>query len=118
MKHYFSSLKKPVIQLLVFTALLWYGHGKTFAQRPLYVSAASTSNTPNGSSWTQAFARLQDALRIALPGDSIWVAQGSYLAAKSATDRNGSFVIPSGVKVFGGFFGNEKKLKVKFAKCS
>jgi predicted outer membrane repeat protein len=114
MKHYFSSLKKPVIKLLVFTTLLWYGHSKTFAQRPLYVSAASTSTTQNGSSWTQAFARLQDALRIALPGDSIWVAQGSYLAATSATNRNGSFVIPSGVKVFGGFFGNEKKLKDRY----
>lgn len=118
MKHFFSSLKNPVIKLLVYMILFCYCHSKIIAQRPssrlLYVAAASNNSVQNGSNWTQAFVRLQDALRVALPGDSIWVAQGTYMAAVSTTDRKGSFVIPSGVKVFGGFFGNEKRLQDRY----
>ncbi len=66
-------------------------------------SKAAGSN--NGSSWTNAYTDLQSALRAASPGDSIWVAEGTYYST-STTDSL-SFQIPDGVKVFGGFAGNE-----------
>ncbi len=38
-------------------------------------------------------------------GDEVWVASGTYVPSQN--DRNASFVIPSGVKVLGGFSGKE-----------
>jgi len=74
----------------------------------IYVKAY-TSAPNNGSSWAQAFAKLQDALAIALPGDSIWVAAGIY--TPSADDnRNSAFQLVNGVALYGGFAGTENTL--------
>lgn len=59
----------------------------------------------NGSTWADAFADLQDALGAAQPGDEIWVAAGFY--TPSDTDATASFVMQSGVGLYGGFAGDE-----------
>ena len=58
-----------------------------------------------GKSWSDA-TDLQTALKSATPGSEIWVAKGTYIPTNSS-DRSISFKIPSGVKVLGGFAGNE-----------
>lgn len=63
-----------------------------------------------GTSWKDAFPDLQAALAVAQEGDIIWVAEGTYLPT-TENDRTVSFVIPSGVQLFGGFAGDEKKLE-------
>jgi predicted outer membrane repeat protein len=60
----------------------------------------------NGSSWNNAFTDLQSAFTASSPGDSIWVAQGSYTPT-SGTDRSISFALPNGRVVLGGFEGQE-----------
>ncbi len=60
----------------------------------------------NGTSWQDATGNLNAALRQVRPGDSVWVAQGIYFPTTS-NDRRISFVIPNGVKVYGGFSGAE-----------
>ncbi len=66
-----------------------------------------------GSSWSDAYKHLQDALAIAQPGDEVWVRQGTYYADRSNAnpmgtgDRATSFMMESGVKILGGFQGNE-----------
>ena len=60
----------------------------------------------DGSSWALAFGDLQQALAIAMEGDEIWVARGIYFPTKS-NDRDVAFVVPSGVKLLGGFVGDE-----------
>lgn len=62
----------------------------------------------DGTSWTNALTDLQDALMLAQAGDEIWVAAGSYYA--SGDDASVSFVLPSGVSVYGGFNGTETDL--------
>jgi trimeric autotransporter adhesin len=59
-----------------------------------------------GTSWGSAFKSLQSGLAAATSGDEIWVADGFYKPT-TTTDRSISFVIPTGVKVLGGFKGNE-----------
>lgn len=76
------------------------------AQTTWYVHAGSTSGQPDGSSWQNAFATLQDALQAALYGDEIWVATGVYTPTQT-TQRNRSFVLKTGVKLLGGFGGTE-----------
>lgn len=76
------------------------------AQKIIYVNQIALGAS-NGESWEDAYQDLQDALREAFYGDRIWVASGIY-KPDSAFDRDISFIIPNGVKLYGGFVGNEK----------
>ncbi len=64
----------------------------------------------DGSSWQQSYGHLSTALENARYGTQVWVAAGSYNPTAGA-DRDISFVIPSGVKVIGGFNGVETNLE-------
>lgn len=68
-----------------------------------YVS--TTGNNSDGSSWVNGYADLQTALGAAVEGDTIVVAKGTYIP--DASDRTVAFNMVAGVKVFGGFAGNE-----------
>jgi predicted outer membrane repeat protein len=74
----------------------------------LYVSANATGKN-NGSTWTDAFVHLQDALALARPGEQIWVAQGTYRPDRGhnqqSDDRFATFELHDGVTVIGGHAG-------------
>ena len=67
-----------------------------------FVNAASTVANPDGKSWATAFPKLQSALSAAFSEDQIWVAKGQYQPASGQ-----SFSMIEGVKMYGGFVGNE-----------
>jgi hypothetical protein len=82
-----------------------------------HVDADATGNS-DGSSWTDAYKCLQDALAIALSGDEIWVAQGTYKPdqhsvilprlgpqIQSSGDRTQTFQLIRGVAIKGGYAG-------------
>lgn len=73
--------------------------------RVIHVDIDATG-AKDGSSWTDAYVDLQDALGIAVSGDEIWVAEGTYTFG-DRDPRSSSFVIPDGVIVSGGFTGTE-----------
>jgi hypothetical protein len=78
--------------------------------------AAAGANT--GVSWDNAFTSLTSALNAASFGDHIWVAQGVYKPEQpydlnesgGADPREAVFMIPDGVKLYGGFTGTETQL--------
>lgn len=80
-----------------------------FAQNQRLHVRQNAGGANDGSSWQNAFPDLQDALIAAQPGDSIWVAEGTYYPT-SASDRTISFRVKSGVRLFGGFSGSETNL--------
>jgi hypothetical protein len=65
--------------------------------------------TPDGSSWTRAYPNLHDGLAAAHPGDTVRVADGTYVpddgSGVAPGDRTASFAIPDGVTVLCGFAG-------------
>jgi hypothetical protein len=81
-----------------------------------YVDDSAAISFGSGDSWADPYANLQDGLNFArMVGGSnceLWVAQGFYYPTvfQSGTDRNAAFVIPSGLKMYGGFFGTETTL--------
>jgi predicted outer membrane repeat protein len=75
----------------------------------LFVNAEAEEHG-DGSSWNSAFNNLQDALAAAESGDQIWVAEGIYYPTDT-DDRLTSLVMKDGVDLYGGFSGNEQKLK-------
>ena len=69
----------------------------------IYVNQNATGNN-NGSSWGNAYTDLQDALAVAQTGEQIWVAAGTYTPGN---ERDDTFIVPDGVKLYGGFSGDE-----------
>lgn len=80
------------------------------AQRIHTVNASGPGSTPP---WDTALPTLQQALSIAIAGDEVWVAAGTY--RPSMTDPNASFIVPSGVILRGGFAGTEQSAQGRSA---
>nr|MBP6619266.1 right-handed parallel beta-helix repeat-containing protein [Leadbetterella sp.] len=81
-----------------------------------YVNINATG-TNAGTSWANAFTSLQGALDVAVSGDQIWVAAGTYLPSKdpfgNASPANAgdkTFYLKNGVSIYGGFIGTETAL--------
>lgn len=83
------------------------------AQNIIFVDQTAIG-ADNGTSWTDAFVFLQDALMAARVDDEVWVVAGLYRPDTGASavqgDREASFSIPSGVSLYGGFSGIENNL--------
>jgi len=99
MRYSSSRLVAPVLAAV---ALL---SSSALAQTVIYVDKDATG-ADDGSSWTNAFVDLQDALAVASDPAQIWVAQGSYRPT-DGTDREATFQLKSGVALYGGFVGTE-----------
>ena len=69
--------------------------------------------TGSGASWADAIGSLSIALNHAKYGDEIWVAEGTYFPVDctvcTEADRSLSFDVPNGVKLLGGFKGDENR---------
>lgn len=85
------------------------------SQSVIFVDSSATG-LGSGTSWADAYTDLQPALEAAQPGDSIWVARGTYHPGKeendvvSANSQRFTFSMRNGVKLIGGFEGTETKV--------
>lgn len=99
-----TSLHSAVLVLLILSAITNFA--PVFAD-VIYVDTTATSGSNDGTSWTNAYIYLQDALMPATPGHQIWVAQGIYKPDRgidqTMADRTASFTLKSGVAIYGGF---------------
>ncbi|MEM1324088.1 MAG: tail fiber domain-containing protein [Bacteroidota bacterium] len=99
-------MKRYTLNLL----FLLFSLGTLSAQSVIYVDADAAGNN-DGSSWTDAYNYLQDALAAVVSGDEIWVAEGTYYpdegSGQSNNSRSSTFKLVSGVSVYGGFSGVE-----------
>ncbi len=75
--------------------------------RTIYVDTSRNSGSDSGYDWENAFVNLQDALAVAVFGDDIWVAAGTYYPGYYRWDF---FQMKNGVSIYGGFSGDETSL--------
>lgn len=74
--------------------------------QPIYVNAGATgANT--GASWVNAYRDLQSALAIG-EGRDVWIAAGTYYPGPGGSPGTTTFMLPSGVRLLGGFAGWEQ----------
>ncbi|MFK5854890.1 MAG: hypothetical protein QM503_02090 [Bacteroidota bacterium] len=79
---------------------------------PIYVDDDASGD---GSSWANAYTSFQNALDIAVAGNEIWLATGTYEPsydyglniASPNTERGYHFQMINGVEIYGGFAGTE-----------
>ncbi|MGI6634510.1 MAG: Ig-like domain-containing protein [Christensenellales bacterium] len=87
--------------LVVLAALPWQG---ALAAGTRYYVKQGGDDSKDGLSWENAKANLKNVMDAAKSGDEIWVAAGTYGPGTGVTD---TFHLKRGVKVYGGFAGNE-----------
>ncbi len=97
--------------LLLFVVLLLLSREANAAI--LYVKPAG-NDANNGTTWGTAFKTLQKALSVAVSGDDIWVAAGTYYPDEGPgvtnDDRAATFNLKPGVEMYAGFNGTETSL--------
>jgi len=99
------SQERAGFALLAGLALLMMGTVPSTAQTTIYVDTEATGAN-DGTSWTDAYTNLQDALAAATSDDEIWIAEGVYTPDPDGTDRLQSFTITGdqdGLEIYGGF---------------
>ena len=73
----------------------------------MHVNQAAVSGADNGSNWANGYLDLQSALKVAMAGDEIWVAKGTYSPGPLITS---TYKLIEGVKIYGGFAATETAL--------
>ncbi len=109
------NTKNPVLTVLIIAVLLFLNLGlssasasPTIAQTQSTILYVKPGEEGDCSSWETA-CDLQDALALAEAGDQVWVAAGIYKPT-TGTDRTATFLLGSGVAIYGGFAGTETSL--------
>lgn len=72
----------------------------------IFVDVDAEGSIHDGLSWLSAYTNLNDGLAVAVEGDEIWVAEGTYIPNNVAT-RAATFQLTDGIGIFGGFTGEE-----------
>ncbi len=89
--------------------------------RIIYVDTGANGKN-NGSTWSDAYMYLQDALAAASGGDEIWVAEGVYKPDRGAGitlgDRTATFRLKNGVALYGGLASGQTRLEQRVLKAN
>ena len=90
-----------------------------------YLVDIDATGTGAGTSWTNAYTGLQDAIDASSVGDEIWVAEGTYIPnvipqfqVTSTDNRHKTFAINKNIAIYGGFDGTESVLSQRDAKLN
>ncbi|MFT7606318.1 MAG: hypothetical protein ACI8VT_003920 [Saprospiraceae bacterium] len=91
--------------IFIVLAIMLFTNTSTYTQI-IYVDSSAILGLNSGETWDNAFLDLQSATQSAMDGQEIWVAKGTYLPT-SGNDKTIYFELKSGVRLLGGFEGDE-----------
>ena len=110
------NTKNSVLTVLIIAVFLFLNLGlsnasasPTLAQTQSTILFVKPGEEGDCFSWDTA-CDLQNALTLAETGDQAWVAAGTYKPITD-TDRTATFLLESGVAIYGGFAGTETSLE-------
>jgi len=104
-----------VFAILCVSCLGVLANGSASAQSQIFVEAGATGLN-DGTSWTNGYRDLSDALdQAALTASAvnpvqIWIARGLYTPGRGSLDPTVTFTVVDGVQLYGGFAGGETEL--------
>ena len=105
---YLSTFLRLIVLLLMLLGMFGFQSVQVvYAATVIYVQPSGLTSG-SCSAWASA-CELQYALSLAVSGDEIWVAAGTYYPTSGA-DRTASFLLINGVSLYGGFAGTETLL--------
>ena len=99
--------------MLTIAALTALSGGSSADAAIRYVNANNPVVGGTGTSWADAARHINDVLPLTVAGDEIWVAAGVYYPDRTILvpfgdgNRDATFSMKSGVKMYGGFVGGE-----------
>ncbi|MDP1546374.1 MAG: choice-of-anchor Q domain-containing protein [Anaerolineales bacterium] len=109
-----KSLSLCLAFLLAWTGAFTHPSQSVHATGNIIYVDKDASGAFDGTSWTDAYKKLQNALAAASSGDQIWVAEGAYYPDAGQNhinnDRTETFQLINGVAIYGGFAGTETLL--------
>ncbi len=94
---------------LLSTICFFFVFNLVFSQSVIYVNQNTTNNNSDGKTWQTAYPSLSKAIAASVYGSQIWIAQGTYFPS-SMNNKQDCFQLKNGVKVYGGFLGQETML--------
>jgi hypothetical protein len=116
-RHRLLTSALGVAALMLAQALMAAGgHQSLAVGRIIFVDADAKSGARDGTSWDDAFIDLQPALELAVAGQQIWVAEGTYLPTWESVPgnpRSATFQMVNGVAIYGGFDPSVGATKLK-----
>lgn len=107
-------MKLSTISMKILLVFIIFGCS-TSKNNVIYVDG-EVDSSGDGASWAQAYTDLQIAIDNAQSGDEIWVKEGVYYPSREIEGegpRFRSFVLKSGIAIYGGFKGDETSLAVR-----
>ena len=109
-----NSLSLCLSFLLACTGAFAHPSQSAYAIGNIIFVDKDASGAFDGTSWTNAYKILQNALDAAVSGDQVWVAEGAYYPDAGQNhinnDRTETFQLINGVAIYGGFAGTETLL--------
>lgn len=106
-----SIVRKSIVTFLGNAVVL----GLAFTARAQVFVDASAPDGGTGLSWATALNDLNDALGVAVNGEEIWVAAGTYTPAGPNGSRGATFLFNRSVTLLGGFAGDEESSDMRSA---
>ncbi len=88
-----------------FVGLALLAAGFAYAGKIVHVAPGGLASD-SGLTWAEATS-LERALVIALPGDEVWLKEGTYVPGGGALNADATFAVPADVSLYGGFAGTE-----------
>lgn len=81
-----------------------YSNPKTATTNFVVFISANASGNNDGTSWTDAYNDINNALSITATNKEVWVTAGTY---KPSSTRTSSITVNANTQIYGGFSGNE-----------